>query len=295
MRSGVLASAFVIASVIQSTCAPGHAGEVAQPTHKTVLGSLFGINETPSDAEESDEEGRIDPDRPHLPEASTTVGKGRIVLESGYTFTEKGSSLRSHSFPEALLRIGLFAEWFEFRIGQNFLSADQTVGGLRTTANGAQDLYLGAKFALIEQWRYVPEVALIPQMTVPTGSKSLTAGRVLPGINVDCSWKVVPRLFSIEVVIATNQVRDDIHQSHLEVTTGLTSVVQLTHNLEAFVEWDAFYSATATRAASAPRDYAVGGLVYFITKNLEVDVRAGVGLTRQANDVLAGTGFAVRY
>lgn len=189
----------------------------------------------------------------------------------------------------------MFAEWFEFRIGQNLLTADQTVGGLRTTANGAQDLYLGAKLALIEQWRYVPEVALIPQMTVPTGSKSLTAGRVLPGINVDCSWKVIPSLFSIEVVIATNQVRDDVHQSHLEVTTGLTGVVQLTHNLEAFAEWDAFYSATVTRAASAPRDYAVGGLVYFITKNVEVDVRAGVGLTKQANDFLAGTGFAVRY
>jgi hypothetical protein len=189
----------------------------------------------------------------------------------------------------------MFAEWFEFRIGQNFLTADQTVGGLRTTANGAQDLYLGAKLALIEQWQYVPEVALIPQMTVPTGSRSLTAGRVLPGINIDCSWKVIPSLFSIEVVIATNQVRDDIHQSHLEVTTGLTGVVQLTHKLEAFVEWDAFYSASAPAAASSPRDYAVGGLVYFITNNVAVDVRAGVGLTKQANDFLAGTGFAVRY
>jgi hypothetical protein len=39
----------------------------------------------------------------------------------------------------------------------------------------------------------------------------------------------------------------------------------------------------------------VGGLVYFITDNLAVDVRAGVGLNRQANDFLAGAGFSVRY
>jgi hypothetical protein len=26
---------------------------------------------------------------PHFPEASTTVGKGRAILESGYTFTNR--------------------------------------------------------------------------------------------------------------------------------------------------------------------------------------------------------------
>jgi hypothetical protein len=40
---------------------------------------------------------------------------------------------------------------------------------------------------------------------------------------------------------------------------------------------------------------AVGGLVYFITKNVAIDIRAGWGLNRPANDVIAGTGFAVRY
>jgi len=39
----------------------------------------------------------------------------------------------------------------------------------------------------------------------------------------------------------------------------------------------------------------VGGLVYFIMNNLEVDIRAGVGLNKRANDFLTGVGFAVRY
>jgi outer membrane putative beta-barrel porin/alpha-amylase len=259
---------------------------------KTLLGSIFGISGTVE--EDTEEEQRLDPDRPHFPEASTTVGNGRAVLESGYTFTQKGS-LRSHTYPEALLRVGMLADWFEFRIGQNFISQQQPAGGAHTTENGAQDLYLGAKFALMEQWRYLPEIALIPQMTVPTASKSVTAGKVLPGLNVDCTWQLIPGVFNIELLIATNEVRDDIHRSHVEVATGATAVVQLTRNLEAFVEWDAFYPADAPRATSGARDYAVGGLVYFLSKNLAVDVRAGIGLTREANDVLAGTGFAVRY
>ena len=262
---------------------------------KTLLGSIFGMKASAKDTEDGEEEGRLDPDRPHLPEASTTVGKGRVVLESGYTFTQKGSSLRSHTYPEALLRVGMFVDWFEFRIGQNFVSQEQTVAGVHSRENGAQDLYLGAKLALIEQRQYLPEIALIPQMTVPTGSRSATADRVLPGLNVDCGWQVIPGLFNIELLIATNQVRDDVHHSHLEVATGLTAVVQVTRDLEAFVEWDAFYVAGGSGAASGARDYAVGGLVYFITRNLAVDVRAGFGLTKAANDFLAGTGFAVRY
>lgn len=32
-----------------------------------------------------------------------------------------------------------------------------------------------------------------------------------------------------------------------------------------------------------------------VTKDLTVDIRAGVGLNQQANDFLTGTGFAVPY
>ena len=250
---------------------------------------------TPDDNEEPDEPKRLDPDRPHLPEASTTVGKNRLVLESGYTFNEKGSSLRSHSYPEAVLRIGMFADWFEFRLGQNFIDEEQKVSDARRHEKGAQDLYVGVKVALIEQIQYLPAIALIPQMTVPTGSADVTAGRVLPGLNVDCSWQVIKDLFNIELLIATNDVRDDVHRSHVEVATGLTAAANVRRDLEAFVEWDAFYPAGHSTFALRARDYAVGGLVYFLTKNFAIDIRAGVGLNAQANDFLAGTGFATRY
>ena len=47
---------------------------------KTLLESIFGSS---GRLDRPEEEDRIDPDRPHFPEASTTVGKGRVVLESG--------------------------------------------------------------------------------------------------------------------------------------------------------------------------------------------------------------------
>src|SRR5262249_56492641 len=108
---------------------------------------LLGSNGGDKRKDDSGEEDRLDPDRPHLPEASTTVGLGRAMLESGYTFTKKGSSFSQHSYPEALLRTGVFADWFELRIGQNFVNQRQTEDGMTTSANGAQDLYLGMKLA----------------------------------------------------------------------------------------------------------------------------------------------------
>src|SRR5262249_8832751 len=153
----------------------------------TLFDLIFGA---PSgDAKRADESAHLDPDRPHFPEATTTVGLGRAVVESGYTYSRKGASF-TQSYPEALLLVGVLADWFELRVGQNFLAERRSDGGPATSVAGAQDLYLGAKFALAAQRGMLPAIALIPQMTVPTGSAAETAGRVLPGVNADFSWEV---------------------------------------------------------------------------------------------------------
>src|SRR5262249_38681831 len=152
----------------------------------------------------------------------------------GYTYSRKGASF-TQSYPEALLRVGVLADWFELRVGQNFLAERRSDGGPATSVAGAQDLYLGAKFALAAQRGMLPAIALIPQMTVPTGSAAETAGRVLPGVNADFSWEVIENRFGIELLVANNLVRDDVGAHH-ELATGLTGVVQLTRNLEAFAE-----------------------------------------------------------
>jgi hypothetical protein len=260
---------------------------------RTLLELLLGSNGNDKRKVESGEEDRLDPDRPHFPEASTTVGNGRAMLESGYTFTRKGTTFSSHSYPEALLRAGMFADWFELRIGQSFVNQRQTEDGMTTSANGAQDLYLGMKLALTEQKGLLPTMAVIPQTTVPTGSASVTAGKMLPGLNVDCSWEVIKDVFGIEFLVANNRVMDDLGNIHHEVATGLTGAFQLTRQLELFVEWDAFYPVGAI-GRLGPRHYAVGGLVYFVTRDFEVDFRSGVGLNGNSNDFLVGVGFAAR-
>ena len=296
MKHWALHSAVVVALSLASsiTAADAQTAEAtsAPAAPKTLLQALQG-GTTASGTDETDDY-RIDPDRPHLPEASTTVGLGRAVLESGYTFSQKAGEQLSHSYPESLIRVGAFADWFELRIGQNFMSEQRTVSGLTRSSGGFQDLYLGAKIALTEQNGLIPQTALIPQMTVPTGSSDETAHRVLAGLNTDFSWDIVKDRFGIELLVANNQIRDELGGIQYQLATGLTGVFQATKQLELFAEWDAYYTRGGL-ASTLPEHYAVGGLVYFITPNLAVDARAGVGINHRSNDVLAGVGFAIRH
>ncbi|MCE9555263.1 MAG: hypothetical protein K8T91_18080 [Planctomycetes bacterium] len=62
-------------------------------------------------------------DRPDFTEASVTVGYGVSQLEMGYTFTldrNNGTTSQQQSYPELLLRQGLFADWFELRLEWGF-------------------------------------------------------------------------------------------------------------------------------------------------------------------------------
>jgi hypothetical protein len=253
--------------------------------------------------ENGDEENkRLDPDRPHLPEAASTVGLGRVILESGYTYTSKGPAFfHQHSYPEALLRVGLFADWFEFRVSQNFINQKDIPGsGQPASIVGAQDLEIGVKLALTEQKSYLPEAALILQTSVPTGIANLTNDTVMPGVNLDLGWEIAKDRFGVETVTSANGARDELGHPFVNFVQGVTGVFNVTRKLEAFGEYDLFVPIGAlggeqAREETHQQEYLVGGFVYFINNNFEVDIRAGVGLNKHASDYLLGTGFAARY
>jgi hypothetical protein len=271
---------------------------------KTLFEWAIGPKEEENGNGDEEPTKRIDADRPHFPEASTTVGLGRVVLESGYTFNSQGGTFHSHSFPEANLRIGMFAEWFEFRIQQDFFNQTQTLDDVKHNDKGAADLSLGVKLALTEQKGCLPESAIILQMTVPSGARAFTFGQVEPGVNYDFSWDVIKDKFSIEGVISANgnhvltagQEPLEAGHSFVQFATGLTAVFDITHNLQNFTEWYGLYPAGGRGDPDVgPQHYLVTGFLYYFSDNFFIDVRAGVGLTEHSNDYLLGSGLAIRY
>jgi hypothetical protein len=248
----------------------------------------------PAEAEPDQDE--IVTDRPDFTESSATVGKGRMQLEVGYTYgMNKEAGVRAaHSYPEGLLRVGMFADWFELRLGQNFANTRTAdAGGGVSSFGGAEDLYLGTKFALTEQKKYLPESALVVQMTVPTGHRNLTARKTLPGLNYLYGWEVNDFLSCGGSTQGNLAVDDDDH-TYLELAQSFTMGYKLTEKLGAYTEWFAFFPSGANSPGITAKHYFNGGFTYKLTPLFQLDLRAGKGLSRSADDYFVGAGFAVK-
>jgi len=243
--------------------------------------------------------GRDEPlvsDRPDFTEASTTVGRGVAQVEMGYTFfsnDDGGVRTRSHSYPEMLWRIGILADWLEFRIAYNAASTDTLAPPLpRTTVSGSEDLYLGFKLGLTPQEGILPEMALVPQMTVPTGDPAFTTGLVMPGLNWLYGWDINDEL-SFGGSSQINQTLDDAGDVYLEVAQSFTVGIALTDRLGMYTEWFAFFPSGAVVAPT--QHYLDGGFTYSVTNDLQLDVRAGVGLSNASDDYFVGSGLVKRF
>ncbi len=273
-----------------------------EPGPKTLLAWSPGESKPEPAAEDKvEDKGKVEPlvtDRPDFTEASSTVGKGRVQLESGYTYIRdrSGGALNTlHSYPEALLRIGLFADWFELRLGQNFGNArSSSIDGVETSS-GATDLYLGVKLGLTEQKGVFPEVALVLQSQLPSGSHEFTTGQTHPGANLLYGWDVIEDRLTLGGSTQANRALDDTGHAHVLFAQSLTVGYTLTERLGAYTEWFALFPSGAVAEDSGPEHYFNGGFTYRVTPNFQLDIRAGVGLNERASDFFAGTGFAVRY
>lgn len=233
-------------------------------------------------------------DRPDFTEAPTTVGRGVTQLEMGYTYTHDGSGsdrTTSHSFPEALCRIGLFADWFELRIAYTQGSELSSLSGTPMTTTQSHVLYLGAKLGLTLQQGMLPRMAIIPQMTVPLASDASFA-QVTPGVNWLYDWGLTDRL-ATGGSTQLNKALDDDGSVYFELAQSWTITYQITEQLGCYTEWYAFFPSGATFAR--PEHYLNGGFLFLVTNDLQLDIRAGVGLNESAADYFAGTGLVRRF
>jgi hypothetical protein len=246
-------------------------------------------------ASPDDEEEPLATDRPDFTEASSVVGLGRTQFEFGYTYIrdeEGGIEFDGHSYPEILARIGMLAEWFEFRLAWNYAQERTRVAGIGDTVDGAEDLYLGCKLAMFEQEGWWPELAIVPQMTVPTGAAAFTTDDVMPGMNVLYGWDVIENL-TFAGSTQGNRALDDTGDFYDEYAQSLTVGVSLTEQLGMYNE---VFGIFPHGAVDAPTEYYYnGGFTYRVNYDLQFDIRAGWGLNDRSDDFFAGIGGAQRF
>ncbi|MEO2012133.1 MAG: transporter [Pirellulaceae bacterium] len=230
-------------------------------------------------------------DRPDFTEAASTIGRGVAQLEIGYTYAydNGGTVTKSNSYPEPLLRYGIFAEWLELRVGWNY--ADEEVGLVKNS--GSEDLYLGFKIGLTPQEGILPEMAIIPQMTVPTGASVFTGNEVLAGLNWIYSWELTDFISTAGSTQFNRAIDDVSNDAFTEWAQSWTIAYTLTDCVGAYTEWYAFIPHSAD--TNVAEHYFNGGFTYLVHNDMQFDIRAGVGLNDAATDYFLGTGLSMRF
>jgi Putative MetA-pathway of phenol degradation len=235
-------------------------------------------------------------DRPDFTEATSTVGRCVAQVEFGYTCTygrERGVSIRTQSLGEPLLRYGVFANWLEFRAAL-FPVAERTVEADRHNHTaGTEDLYLGFKIGLTPKEGALPEMSLIPQMTVPTGSAHFTSDEVGPGVNWCYGWEITDKFSTGGSTQFNRRVDDTTGRSYLEYAQSWTSGFKFNDKLSMYAEWFALIPHSADTAR--PKHFFNFGFAYLVSNDIQWDIRYGVGLNRAAEDFFAGTGLSIRF
>jgi hypothetical protein len=140
----------------------------------------------------------------------------------------------------------------------------------------------------------VAEMALMPQMNIPTGHDDFSADQVLPGLNWLYGWDITDHI-SAGGSTQGNRVVDDTGHAYTEYAQSFTIGYGLTDRLGAYTEWFAFFPHSAINPDVKPQHYFDGGFTYLLTNDLQLDIRGGIGLNDAADDYFVGSGLSVRF
>jgi hypothetical protein len=222
-------------------------------------------------------------DRPDFTESSEVIPAGWLQFESGISF-EGESSVRGLSAPAALLRIGL-GKRTELRLGAEGLLSE-SVGDFRHS--GRSDMEIGAKVKVLDQAKAGVDFALLPIVSLPTGTSGFTTGGVDPTLKI--TWgRDLPAGFGLTGNVNFSSVSEDgsrFHQESMSVSVGH----DLAFGFGGYAEVYGFSKMSLVDGAGVTFN---GGVSRLLGRHVQIDVEAGRGLTAAAPDWFVGFGVAV--
>ena len=229
----------------------------------------------------------IETDRPTFSLSPNTIPKGRIQIETGYTFSLEKSSpdVKTHNFPETLVRIGL-TERTELRVEwPNLTYIDNG-----RDVNGFNDLALGFKVQALQQQGLRPRLSFVGRLSIPTGDKNFSSDRRDPLFRTILTYALNKRVGLFGTVNIGSPTSQGTRYVQVSSSLGLSAAIR--DRLTGFVEYFGLYPRDV---ASGSANFLQTGVLYHLTYNLQLDVRVGGGLTRGTDDFLTGAGISWRF
>lgn len=241
-------------------------------------------------------------DRPDFTESTAVIPFGHLQLETGYTFTyddEDGRRVSDQTFPEALMRIGVVKDW-ELRLGwtgwslteELFMEENDSSRKVRREEHddGGTDMIIGFKRYLLPQEGLRPELGVIGELSLPTGTETKSSGDVDPQVKILWSYEL-PADFALSGNLNFAVPTSDAGR-FFQTSASVSLSYSVTDWMGSYVEYFGFYPNDRWTDCAHTVN---GGLTFLITDNLQFDVRTGAGLNEEADDFFTGAGLSMRF
>jgi hypothetical protein len=196
-----------------------------------------------------------------------------------------------------MARIGL-SEDIEFRVRWTYAWGFVDEGD---NVDGAEDLRWSFKLGMTEQECWMPESALEVRFTAPTGGSAFSTERVEFGLDYIFDWQINEKwtLYG-SVGFGSNALGDfglvPEEPASERFVTWSQSVAIATEISERITMYNEWYGLMSNGLED---EYTIViynvGVDYYVTNNLVLDYRVGLGLTEDSDDLFTGVGGGYRF
>jgi len=229
-------------------------------------------------------------DRPDATEASSTVGKGILQIETGglyESFNANNIKSENYTYNTTLVRYGILDN-MELRLGWDFVEGITTVDGteLDNVTSGLSPLLLGVKIDIAEENGAMPEIAFIghifPLFSASNDYRPETTG-------VDFRFSLAHTLSETSSIGYNLGAEWGNDSSEAAGIYTLAYGQSITNKFGFYLE---LYGDLPEN--SSANHYWDGGLTYLVSKDLQLDAYVGTSIT-DGQDILLGLGASFRF
>ncbi|MEI8070776.1 MAG: transporter [Planctomycetota bacterium] len=235
-------------------------------------------------------------DRDAFTPSTFCIAPGSVLTEGSTVYIENREGLPTNSYPEFLYRIGT-TERFELRVGVNYAVGSQgsvvtsvEVGEGREegTATYESSILYGFKASVTKQSGWLPESCFIMEASTPTYGDVF--GTVPVGTYA-MGWEL-PGQFRLDTSLRYAYVEGETTWFH---RWGPSVVLRMPVTPRCEVHAEYFGTFTQGLTDETNRPFLSPGMHYMITSRLEIGLRVGWGLTRDAANFFSDAGFGCRF
>jgi len=266
------------------------------PPAPAVLGMVLACLVAAAGAMAHGEEGDLGTDRDAFTPSTHTVAPGVLLHEASYVYIDNLTGRPTNNYPEWLLRIGA-TDWLEWRFGVNYgvgsqgnvvTSVEVGEGTLDGSTLYETSILYGLKVNVTAQQGWRPESCFILEATTPAYGDVFGTSPVatyVAGWELANGWRLDG---AIRYAYAEGFV-----DWFSRWTPSAVLRIPVTDRWEVHAEW--FGSYTAGLTDNTARPFFSPGTHYMVTKNMEIGLRVGWGLSDEAAPFFSDAGLGWRW